>query len=99
VPHQSATNKIDRVALERMTLVEAGPRFAMNPIKIFSGSFGGQTLFENPFYVSPNAERSLEKRRKAGKYQKKVKAKQRRKTYASVNQLDPSELADVWDED
>ena len=26
----------------------------MNPIKIFSGSFGGQTLFENPFYVSPN---------------------------------------------
>lgn len=27
----------------------------MNPIKIFSGSFGGQTLFENPFYVSPNA--------------------------------------------
>jgi ribosome biogenesis protein BRX1 len=99
VPHQSATNKIDRVALERMTLVEAGPRFAMNPIKIFSGSFGGQTLFENPFYVSPNAERSLEKRRKAGKYQKKVKAKQRRKTYESVNQLDPSELADVWDED
>ena len=26
----------------------------MNPIKIFSGSFGGQTLYENPFYVSPN---------------------------------------------
>jgi len=44
-------------------------------------------------------ERSLEKRRKAGKYQKKVKAKQRRKTYESVNQLDPSELADVWDEE
>jgi len=44
-------------------------------------------------------ERSLEKRRKAGKYQKKVKAKQRRKTYESVNQLEPSELADVWDED
>jgi ribosome biogenesis protein BRX1 len=44
-------------------------------------------------------ERSLEKRRKAGKYQKKVKAKQRRKTYESANQLEPSELADVWDED
>ncbi|KAG0577517.1 hypothetical protein KC19_5G162400 [Ceratodon purpureus] len=99
VPHQSATNKIDRAALEKMTLVEAGPRFAMNPIKIFSGSFGGQTLFENPFYISPNAERSLDKKKKAGKYQKKVKAKQRRKTYESVNQLEPSELADVWDED
>lgn len=98
VPTQSATTKIDRAALEKMTLVEAGPRFAMNPIKIFSGSFGGQTLFENPFYVSPNAERSQAKRKKAGKYQKKVKAKQRRKTYEADNQLEPSELADVWDE-
>ncbi|XP_024398120.1 ribosome biogenesis protein BRX1 homolog 1 [Physcomitrium patens] len=97
VPFQSATNKVDRVALEKMTLVEVGPRFAMNPIKIFSASFGGQTLYENPFYVSPNAERSLEKRKKAGKYQKKVKAKQRRKTWESANQLEPSELADVWD--
>lgn len=26
----------------------------MNPIKIFGGSFGGPTLYENPFYVSPN---------------------------------------------
>jgi hypothetical protein len=37
------------------SLVEAGPRLCMNPIKIFAGSFGGATLFENPNYVSPNA--------------------------------------------
>lgn len=26
----------------------------MNPIRIFEGSFGGPTLFQNPHYVSPN---------------------------------------------
>lgn len=31
-----------------------GPRFVMNPIKIFAGSFGGATLWSNPEYVSPN---------------------------------------------
>jgi ribosome biogenesis protein BRX1 len=41
----------------------------------------------------------MEKRKKAGKYAKKVKAKQRRKNYVVANQLEPNELADVWDED
>ncbi|CAI9088547.1 OLC1v1022897C1 [Oldenlandia corymbosa var. corymbosa] len=49
-----ATQKIDHTDLEKMTLVEVGPRFCLNPIKIFGGSFGGPTLYENPFYVSPN---------------------------------------------
>lgn len=31
-----------------------GPRFVLNPIRIFEGSFGGPTLFQNPHYVSPN---------------------------------------------
>uniref|UniRef100_A0A8C6XYS8 Ribosome biogenesis protein BRX1 homolog n=1 Tax=Naja naja TaxID=35670 RepID=A0A8C6XYS8_NAJNA len=35
-------------------LVEIGPRFVLNLIKIFQGSFGGQTLYENPHYQSPN---------------------------------------------
>lgn len=30
------------------TLVEIGPRFVMTPIRIFEGSFGGATLYENP---------------------------------------------------
>ncbi len=187
-------------------LTQVGPRFCMNPIKIFSGSFGGQTLYENPFYVSPNTvsslfycslpyppedledqtkvivlnciigfllhhfrlywapgltrhlqkmyvtdtrhcqtctqdwgsfqlmlllriaeirhqcpldcktwklrttthtqeidwiwqERSRDKRKKAGKYAKKVKAKQRRKAHLDINQTEPSELANVWDEE
>ncbi|XP_019153856.1 PREDICTED: ribosome biogenesis protein BRX1 homolog [Ipomoea nil] len=73
-PHSGA-QKLDGGDLEKMTLVEVGPWFCLNPIKIFGGSFGGSTLYENPFYVSPNQVRSLEKKQKAGRYAKKVKAK------------------------
>lgn len=34
------------------SLVEIGPRFVLNPIKIFAGSFGGEVLWDNPDYVS-----------------------------------------------
>lgn len=33
---------------------QVGPRFCLNPIKIFGSSFGGPTFYENPFYISPN---------------------------------------------
>ncbi|KAG2466145.1 BRX1 protein, partial [Polypterus senegalus] len=39
---------------EDSSLVEIGPRFVLNLIKIFSGSFRGSTLYENPHYMSPN---------------------------------------------
>ncbi|KAG8492454.1 hypothetical protein CXB51_009577 [Gossypium anomalum] len=73
-----------------------GPRFCLNPIKIFAGSFRGPTLYENPFYVSPNQIRALEKKQKAGKYAKKVKAKTRRKMHELSNPLEPDEFADMW---
>ncbi|KAJ1983530.1 Ribosome biogenesis protein brx1 [Dimargaris verticillata] len=51
------------------TLVEIGPRFVLNPIKMFEGSFTGATLYENPNYVSTAAirrqERSQEKLKRA----------------------------------
>lgn len=39
---------------EDASLVEIGPRFVLNLIKIFQGSFGGPTLYENPGFKSPN---------------------------------------------
>ncbi len=39
---------------EQTELVEIGPRFVLNPIRIFSGSFFGVTLYQNPYYVTPN---------------------------------------------
>ncbi|KAH0943656.1 hypothetical protein HID58_003293 [Brassica napus] len=90
VPHNEA-DKVARGGLDKMTLVEVGPRFCLNPIKIFGGSFGGPTLYENPFYVSPNQIRALEKRNKAGKFAKKIKAKTRRKRHELSNPLEPDD--------
>ncbi|KAM6975663.1 ribosome biogenesis protein BRX1 homolog [Tautogolabrus adspersus] len=42
---------------EDASLVEIGPRFVLNLIKVFRGSFGGATLFENPNFKSPNMHR------------------------------------------
>ncbi|KAL0915267.1 hypothetical protein M5K25_015670 [Dendrobium thyrsiflorum] len=97
VPHNE-TDKMDRGGLDKMTLIEVGPRFCLNPIKIFGGSFGGPTLYSNPLYISPNQIRAMEKRKKAGKYVKKVKAKTRRKMHELENPLEPDEFADLWKE-
>ena len=43
-----------KTSAENVSLVEVGPRCCMNPIKVFSGSFGGPVLYDNPAYVSPN---------------------------------------------
>jgi ribosome biogenesis protein BRX1 len=56
-------------------LAEIGPRMVLNPIKIFDGSFTGQTLWENPSYVTPNAKRSMLKKLKSTKYVEKVQAR------------------------
>uniref|UniRef100_A0A804NSR5 Brix domain-containing protein n=2 Tax=Zea mays TaxID=4577 RepID=A0A804NSR5_MAIZE len=95
VPHNEI-DKVDKGGLDKMTLIEVGPRFCLNPIKIFGGSFGGPTWYENPYYISPNQIRALEKRQKAGKYAKKVKAKVRRKMHEMENTLEPDEFAELW---
>jgi hypothetical protein len=43
-----------KIIEEDAALVGIGPRFVLNLIKIFQGSFGGPTLYENPHYQSPN---------------------------------------------
>lgn len=65
---------------ENTSLVEIGPRFVMNPIRIFRGSFGGQTLFQNPDFVSPNEIRSMQNKRKGLSYESRKNAEKKRKT-------------------
>jgi len=56
-------------------LVEIGPRFVLQPVRIFSGSFTGQTLFQNREYVSPNVARAAEARKKGTLYASRVQQK------------------------
>uniref|UniRef100_A0A0A9XMP1 Ribosome biogenesis protein BRX1 homolog n=1 Tax=Lygus hesperus TaxID=30085 RepID=A0A0A9XMP1_LYGHE len=46
-----------QILKEDGALAEIGPRFIFNPIKIFSGSFGGATIWDNPHYVTPSVWR------------------------------------------
>ena len=36
-----------------VSLSEIGPRFCLDPVAIFEGSFGGQVIYENPGFISP----------------------------------------------
>ncbi|XP_076278379.1 ribosome biogenesis protein BRX1 homolog [Lasioglossum baleicum] len=56
-------------------LAEIGPRFVLNPIKIYNGSFGGEALWENPTYISPTKFRQSINKKAAGKYMNKVEQK------------------------
>nr|CAG4642571.1 EOG090X07MB [Evadne anonyx] len=56
-------------------LAEIGPRFVLNPIKIFDGSFGGDTLWENPSYVTPNTYRRRLNLESGMKYRQRIEHK------------------------
>ena len=63
----------------KTSLVEIGPRFVLNPIRIFRGSFGGQTLFQNEQFVSPNAVRAEANRNKGNDYEGRKQNQRKRK--------------------
>lgn len=58
-------------------LVEIGPRFVMNPVKIFADSFTGEALWENPEYVTPAKHRRMLKANAKDKYINRTEAKAR----------------------
>eukprot|EP00128_Syssomonas_multiformis_P014387 Colp12_sorted_trinity150504_noHs@18505 len=80
------------------TLNEVGPRFVLNPIRIFAGSFCGATLWENPFYVSPNEFRRQQRRAASTKYLQRVQDKEAREQKKKVLELPKDELDGVFDE-
>ncbi|KAG9266364.1 ribosome biogenesis protein BRX1 homolog [Astyanax mexicanus] len=61
---------------EDASLVEIGPRFVLNLIKIFQGSFGGPTLYENPHFQSPNSYRRMVRMAKAAKQKERQMVKE-----------------------
>mmetsp|Transcript_15466 Transcript_15466/g.38956 ORF Transcript_15466/g.38956 Transcript_15466/m.38956 type:complete len:371 (-) Transcript_15466:152-1264(-) len=81
---------------ESIKLVEIGPRFVLNLIKIFDGSFGGRTLQSNPYYVTPNAVRSAERRKKGNVYVARKKAEHERAVRSQINVLPEDEIRTVF---
>ena len=81
---------------EDLTLIEVGPRVCMNPVKIFSGSFGGPIIYDNPEYVSPNAIRAALKKSTQSKYANKVDSRSKRKLHKEAHKVPRAPLADVF---
>lgn len=74
-------------------MVEIGPRFCMTVIRVFEGSFGGSTVFENPEFVSPNMIRAAHRREKATKYNARQAAQTERKAKLKEAEGKESELS------
>lgn len=77
-------------------LVEIGPRFVLDVVRVFSGSMGGSTLYSNPSYVSPNAVRHELARAKAGKYVARQQDKMDRDLRAKDLKLPEDPLSKVF---
>jgi len=88
-------DKSERTDGKDTNLVEIGPRFVLVPIRIFSGSLGGATLYQNPAYVSPNEERSAFKRKKGDRYVERVESKLKYAERAAERVLPPDELSSL----
>ncbi|KAL1525342.1 hypothetical protein AB1Y20_020202 [Prymnesium parvum] len=73
---------------EDESLVEIGPRFTLTPIKIFSGLFGGETIYSSGDYVTPNAVRSAQKRKRSEKTVSHVQQKEARRERINVKNID-----------
>lgn len=65
-----------QILSEDGALAEVGPRFVLNPVKIFSGSFGGAALWENPNYISPAKYRQQIRLKAKHKYLNRLEQKE-----------------------
>lgn len=65
-------------SLQEAELIEIGPRFALNPIKIFDGFMKGEVLYDNPFYVAPRKLRRDQNALKAEQYLRGQEKRQKR---------------------
>ena len=77
-------------------LVEIGPRFVLNPIRIFRGAFGGQTLYQNSEYVNPNVLRAQMRREKGRAYEVRKGAERMRKKRKEELVVPADPLTDVF---
>jgi ribosome biogenesis protein BRX1 len=79
-------------------LVEIGPRFVMNPVKIFAGAMSGHVIWSNPTYVSPNRLRHQVRYEQSEDYMNRLtdKAKRAARDKALEAARPTDELADVF---
>eukprot|EP01139_Manchomonas_bermudensis_P015443 Amastigsp_a510222_445.p1 type:complete len:228 gc:universal Amastigsp_a510222_445:718-35(-) len=83
-------------ARDELRMIEIGPRFVLNPIRIFEGSFCGATLWENPKYLSPNQVRLHAKRMASMDFRNRKAAEAKREQKQAATRPAVDELDDVF---
>lgn len=66
-----------QILSEDGALAEVGPRFVLNPVKIFSESFCGEAIWENKDYVPPAKHRRMLKYQASDRYINRTESKVR----------------------
>ena len=66
--------------IDKLILIEIGPRFSLVPIKAFEGSMGGETLWQNEAYIAPQKRRGKKFVDFSKKRADKAKRKERHET-------------------
>jgi ribosome biogenesis protein BRX1 len=79
-------------------LVEIGPRFVLDIIKIFSKSLGGSTLYSNPRYISPNLLRHELYKQQGSKYMARKAQESEREVRQEDLVIPANPLEDVYKE-
>lgn len=64
-----------QILSEDGALAEIGPRFVLNPVKIFDESFTGEAIWENDDYISPAKHRQQIKKAAKDKYLNRMEKK------------------------
>jgi len=85
--------------LSDVDLVEIGPRFALNPIKIFDGTLSGVTLFQNGVFKAPAAVRRDKNNARKELQAKKVGSKRSRKEEQKNLSYPEDELDTIFRDD
>ncbi len=80
-----------------ISLVEIGPRFVLELMRIFDGSFRGSTLYENSAFVTANNARRVLKGKAAIKHASRQLDKSKREEKIKESAIEVNEVDKVFD--
>lgn len=83
--------------IEKLVLIEIGPRMTLQPIKIFEGSLGGSALWQNKAFIAPSKARGKKMEDYLKKRDTKAIRKRDHKKMLKEGRDDDSYLSDAFE--
>ncbi|CCD71195.1 Ribosome biogenesis protein BRX1 homolog [Caenorhabditis elegans] len=80
---------------ESLQLQEVGPRFVLEMVRLFAGSFEGAVLYDNPNYVSPNVIRREHRKGQHSYIEKQLAVKASNIKQAKVTEILAEKTVDL----